>query len=144
MPIEIEAIIAQMEWAAARGLSEFSTSTADTDLSIRRSVTSQASGQGAVPYSPQPTVDTAQTATATKTPTIDAPMAGCCHLSSESDGTVFVREGDTIELGQTLCMIEAMKVMTSITATQAGTVKAILVEDGDQVDAGTALFEVQP
>lgn len=148
MPIEIDAIIAQMEWAAARGLSTFAVNVSGACIQIRRDAsfvaptTSRPAGSFAssapvaapIKDSAAPTID-AQT--------IDAPMAGLCHLAGDSDSAVFVSVGDEIEVGQTICMIEAMKVMTAVTATKSGTVKAILVEDGASVDAGAALFEVQ-
>lgn len=142
MPIEIETIIEQMEWAASRGLAEFSTTSSGTKIHISRA-------GGAGPTSPN--VDAAPEPAAsrdaspqTTEQTIDAPMAGICHLSGESGGGVFVSVGDTVEVGQTICLIEAMKMMMSIAATASGTVKTILVEDGETVDAGSPLVAVQP
>ncbi|SEL08643.1 acetyl-CoA carboxylase biotin carboxyl carrier protein [Pacificibacter marinus] len=142
MLIEIDAIIAQMKWAAARGLSEFAVNTSGARIHIRRSgaLTASAASQTTHNHVPSSAETEAPTPNAAKT--VDAPMAGICHLSGDSDSAPFVSVGDAIGVGQTICLIEAMKVMTSITATTAGTVKAILVEDGVSVDAGTALIEV--
>ena len=140
MPIEIDTIIEQMEWAASRGLAEFSTNLADTQIHIWRS-----GGSVKTPYPSDATVALKSTVSeAGPVQTIIAPMAGICHLSGENNGPVFVNVGDAIEVDQTVCLIEAMKMMTLISATASGTVKAILVEDGDAVDAGAALFEVVP
>ena len=142
MPIEIDAIIAKMEWAARRGLSEFSANAAGTRIQIRRD-TGVAPTAAPFAHPVMESSDPQNISTSDLSLSEIAPMAGICHLSSESGTEPFVAVGDVVELGQTICMIEAMKVMTSVTATKSGTIKAILVEDGASVDAGTALFEVQ-
>ena len=55
---------------------------------------------------------------------------------------VLVKAGDTVAAGDTVCMLEAMKMENSITAEFGGTVKAVLVNVGDQVDGGQALVEL--
>ena len=55
---------------------------------------------------------------------------------------ILVKAGDTIAAGDTVCMLEAMKMENSITAEFGGTVKAVLVNVGDQVDGGQALVEL--
>lgn len=64
-----------------------------------------------------------------------APLAG-------SVSRILVEEGDEIEQGQVLCVLEAMKMETEITAPKAGTVARILVEKGTPVQAGEALIEL--
>jgi len=64
-----------------------------------------------------------------------APLAG-------SVARVLVEEGDEIEAGQVLCVLEAMKMETEITAPAAGSVGAILVKPGDAVQGGQALIEL--
>lgn len=143
MPIEIDAIIAQMEWAAARGLSTFAVNASGACIQIRRDASFVAPTTSRPAGSLASSAPVAAPIKDSAAQTIDAPMAGLCHLAGDSDSAVFVSVGDAIEVGQTICMIEAMKVMTAVTATKSGTVKAILVEDGASVDAGAALFEVQ-
>jgi acetyl-CoA carboxylase biotin carboxyl carrier protein len=70
-------------------------------------------------------------------------MFGVCHLSPSPDAPPFASIGDKIEIGQTLCLIEAMKMFTSVPATRAGALKAVLVESGREVDAGQPLFLVE-
>lgn len=143
MPIEIDAIIAKMGWAAQRGLSDYATQSAGTRIHIRREATSPTlTSAASVQAFAAPTDDAG--APESNANTIDAPMAGICHLSAETGSAAFVSVGDTVQDGQTICMIEAMKVMTSITATTAGTVTEFLVEDGASVAAGAALITVQP
>ena len=138
VPIEIDTIISKIEWAAARGLSDFAVTSSGARIRIKRGSTPTGAAVQSV-VAPTSVDVTAQPSSAQ---TIDAPMAGICYLASDSDSAPFISVGDTVEVGQTICIIEAMKVMTSITATKAGTVKAILIEDGTSVSAGVALIEV--
>lgn len=139
MPVEIDTIIGQLEWASQQGLSELTVTLDGATLNIRR--TGSQTGQ---PPQSAPVGEDAPIAQATPQRTVDAPMAGICHLASEPDSAPFVQVGDEISVGQTICVIEAMKVMTSVTSTLAGTVSAVLVEDGASVTAETALFELRP
>jgi acetyl-CoA carboxylase biotin carboxyl carrier protein len=65
---------------------------------------------------------------------IKSPMVGTVYLSAEPGAAPFVSVGDTVKAGQTLLIVEAMKVMNPITAPAAGTVKALLVENGQPVE----------
>ena len=71
-------------------------------------------------------------------------MAGLCHLTPEPGQPPFVALGDLVAIGQTLCLIEAMKVMTAIPAPKAGTVSAIPVTAGASVPLGAPLIEITP
>lgn len=73
---------------------------------------------------------------------IKAPSFGVVHLAPTPEAVPFISEGARVEVGQTLGLIEAMKVFSPITAEQAGKVAAILVEDGSEVAAGDALFRI--
>ncbi len=74
---------------------------------------------------------------------IPAPMVGTFYASPSPDSPAFVSVGDTISVGQTLCIIEAMKVMNEIKSEVAGTVTAIVATDGEAVQFGDGLFRVQ-
>jgi acetyl-CoA carboxylase biotin carboxyl carrier protein len=65
---------------------------------------------------------------------IKSPMVGTCYLSPEPGADNFVKIGDKVKAGDTLLIVEAMKVMNPITATAAGTVKAILVDNAQPVE----------
>ena len=65
---------------------------------------------------------------------LKSPMVGTCYLSAEPGSTPFIAVGQQVKVGDTLVIIEAMKVMNPITATSAGTVKAILVENAQPVE----------
>ena len=71
---------------------------------------------------------------------IEAPMVGTFYRAPAPDAAPFVAEGDVVEEGQVLCVIEAMKLMNEIEADASGTIKAILVENGQPVEYGQALF----
>jgi len=73
---------------------------------------------------------------------IKSPMVGTCYLSPEPEAPTFVKVGDSVKVGQTLLIVEAMKVMNPITAPAAGTVKAILVESGQPVEYDQPLILV--
>ncbi len=74
---------------------------------------------------------------------VQSPSFGVFHRTPAPDAPPFVTAGATVEAGQTLCLIEAMKVFTPITAPRAGTVEAILVESGEEVEAGQPLFRLR-
>ena len=74
---------------------------------------------------------------------ITAPMVGTFYASPSPDSPAFVSVGDTISAGQTLCIIEAMKVMNEIKSEVSGTITAIIAKDGEPVQFGDSLFRVQ-
>ena len=65
---------------------------------------------------------------------LKSPMVGTCYLSADPTSAPFITVGQKVNVGDTLVIIEAMKVMNPITATSAGTVKAILVENAQPVE----------
>ncbi len=71
-----------------------------------------------------------------------SPMVGTFYRASSPGGTPFVNIGDSVTEGQTLCVIEAMKLMNEIPADKAGVVKEILAENGQPVEFGQALFVI--
>jgi acetyl-CoA carboxylase biotin carboxyl carrier protein len=71
---------------------------------------------------------------------VKAPMVGTFYRSPSPDAKVFVEVGQSIKEGQTICIIEAMKLMNEIEADASGVVKAILVENGQPVEYGQPLF----
>ena len=70
---------------------------------------------------------------------VKSPMVGSVYLQPEPGAALFVRVGDSVEAGQTLMIIEAMKTMNPIPATKAGKIVEILVEDGQPVEFGEPL-----
>jgi len=72
-----------------------------------------------------------------------SPMVGTAYLSPSPDADAFVKVGDTIKTGQTIMIVEAMKTMNQIPATQGGVVAAINVEDGQPVEFGETLITLK-
>jgi len=76
--------------------------------------------------------------------TVASPMVGTCYLSPEPGAPAFVKAGDRVKEGQTLVIIEAMKVMNPIRSPRTGTVARILVDNGAPVEYGEPLIVVVP
>ena len=74
---------------------------------------------------------------------IRSPMVGTCYLASEPGAKPFVSEGQTVAAGDTLVIVEAMKVMNPISAPSAGTVKKILVENNQPVEFDQPLVIIE-
>jgi acetyl-CoA carboxylase biotin carboxyl carrier protein len=71
---------------------------------------------------------------------VKSPMVGTFYRSSSPGSTPFVEVGDTVKKGQTICIIEAMKLMNEIEADKDGVIKAALAENGQPVEYGEPLF----
>ncbi len=71
---------------------------------------------------------------------VKAPMVGTFYRSSAPGSQVFVEVGQSVKAGDTLCIIEAMKLMNEIESDASGVIKAILVENGQPVEYGQPLF----
>ena len=74
---------------------------------------------------------------------VNSPMVGTAYLSPEPDAPVFANVGDKVSEGDTLLILEAMKTMNHIPAPRSGTVKRVLVSDGDAVEFGAPLMIVE-
>lgn len=73
---------------------------------------------------------------------VKSPMVGTFYASSTPGGKPFVEVGTTVKVGDALCIIEAMKIMNEIEAEVAGTIREILVENGQAVEFGQPLFVI--
>ena len=74
---------------------------------------------------------------------VKSPMVGTVYLQSDPGAPVFVKKGDTVSEGDTLLIIEAMKVMNPIKADKSGTVTQILVENAQPVEFGDVLVVIE-
>ncbi|MEO8003420.1 MAG: acetyl-CoA carboxylase biotin carboxyl carrier protein [Betaproteobacteria bacterium] len=100
-----------------------------------------------VPSAPPPVAPgAAPVAGAAETPAepeghvVKSPMVGTFYRSSAPGAKSFVEVGQTINAGETLCIIEAMKLLNEIEADQSGVIKKVLVENGQPVEYGQSLF----
>jgi acetyl-CoA carboxylase biotin carboxyl carrier protein len=97
---------------------------------------------------PAPTVAAAPTeasdvAAAPVGHTVKSPMVGTFYRSSSPGAKAFVEVGDTIKQGDTICIVEAMKILNEIEADKTGTVTQILVDNGQAVEYGQPLFVIE-
>lgn len=74
---------------------------------------------------------------------IKSPMVGTFYRAPSPEETPYAVEGATVKSGQTLCIVEAMKVMNEITSEHSGKIKEILVGDGEPVEFGQILFVLE-
>ena len=74
---------------------------------------------------------------------LEAPMVGTFYRASSPDSKPYVEIGDSVKEGDTLCIIEAMKILNQIEAESSGVVRKILVENGQPVEFGQPLFVIE-
>ena len=82
--------------------------------------------------------------TGTQLKEIRSPMVGTFYMAPEPGAAPYVKVGTRVNPGQTVCIIEAMKIMNEIEAELAGSVREVCVEDGQPVEFGQVLFRVDP
>jgi acetyl-CoA carboxylase biotin carboxyl carrier protein len=102
-----------------------------------------ASSPTVAPAIPEPIAAPAVVAPSDHPGTVKSPMVGTAYMSAEPGGTPFVKVGDAISVGQTLMIIEAMKVMNPIKSTSAGKVLKILAQDASPVEYGEPLMIIE-
>jgi oxaloacetate decarboxylase alpha subunit len=127
------------------GIAEIAVEEEGTRVSVRRT-------EDRVPLEPappvEPEVSAAEPALAEPTADgairIEAPMVGTFYRAPEPGAPPFVEEGDAVAAGQTLCILEAMKLMNEVKAEVEGIVRTIHVQNGQAVEYGQALFDLEP
>ena len=139
------------ELVKAQELSELRLEDGDSRIILRREkevVSISASPVAtALPVSAPPAAEPAAAAAAPPAATeegqvVTSPMVGTVYLSPEPGKPSFVKVGDKVSEGQTLLIIEAMKVMNPLAAPAAGTIKAIHVEDSSPIEFGQPLLVI--
>jgi acetyl-CoA carboxylase biotin carboxyl carrier protein len=134
-------IKALIEALATSDLSELDYSAGGERLRLVRSV-----GVPAGPDAPRPAEVPAAAVVAepspSSAPVMTAPLYGVVHLQRSPDAPPLVAPGDAVAAGQVLCMIEAMKVFTELRAERAGSIAAVLVTSGQEVETGQPLFRL--
>lgn len=136
------------------GLTHFDLSKKDFQLVLKKGVDAQAlqslastmpvAAAAPVAAAPAtPAADAADAAPAADGKAINSPMVGTFYRKPAPDADNFVEVGSTVSEGQTICIIEAMKVMNEIKAEQSGTISEIAVEDGNPVQFGDVLFRIK-
>ena len=96
------------------------------------------------PTVPQPAnVKSPATTVADHPGAVMSPMVGTVYMAAEPDAPPFIKKGDTVKAGDTLVIIEAMKVMNPIKAEKGGTVTQVLVDNGQPVEFGEVLVVIE-
>jgi acetyl-CoA carboxylase biotin carboxyl carrier protein len=111
--------------------------------SIRISRVSSLPVPAVAPAQPAPAKPGAQEQTTPPGHVIVSPMVGTFYAASSPGATPFVEVGSQVNVGDTLCIIEAMKMLNEIEADKAGVVRAILKENGQPVEYGESLFVIE-
>ena len=99
-----------------------------------------------MPLAPAMHADAATAPVAAEVPsghTVKSPMVGTFYRASSPGAKAFVEVGDTVKEGDTICIIEAMKILTEIEADKSGTVSKILSDNGQAVEYGQPLFIIE-
>lgn len=91
----------------------------------------------------QPTLDAPATTAGSHPGAVTSPMVGTAYMQADPDSPTFVSKGDSVKAGDTLMIIEAMKVMNPIKAEKGGTVTQVLVENGEPVEFGDVLMVIE-
>jgi acetyl-CoA carboxylase biotin carboxyl carrier protein len=133
-----------VDLAMAHDLAELEVEAGGLRVRVVRRHAPVAAPQGAAAALPQTESVERAAEAAAGTVTIEAPMVGTFYRATSPEAAPFVSEGDTIKEGQTLCIIEAMKLMNEIESKVAGRVVKILVENVQPVEFGQPLFLVEP
>lgn len=156
---EIRSIVKLM---SENDLTEFKIESEDMHLCIRRGSSAGVTAAAAPVVQPQaiqtvaapvavavppPAAAAAAPAPAAAAPDkskiIESPIVGTFYRSSTPGSDAFVKVGSKVEADQTVCIIEAMKVMNEIKAEKSGVIKEILVENGEPVEFGQPLFVLE-
>lgn len=133
---EIKELVQLME---KMGISRLAMKEGDREIELEREVASTKIDNPMI----QELVTHRQTASPKKMNLVTSPMVGTCYLSSGPDAPFFKKIGDSVKVGDILCIVEAMKVMNEIKAVTAGMLKRVCVENASPVEFGTPLFEIE-
>lgn len=105
-------------------------------------VAAQVAAPTVAPAAPEPATQTPAAAPKPKGTEVTAPMVGVFYAAPAPGDEPFVRVGSKVKAGETLCIIEAMKVLNEVTAEADGEVLEICVADGDLVEFGSCLMRI--
>lgn len=152
MKFETEYIEKLAKVLAETGLTEISLEDGEQAITLRKDVIVSAAPQVvAAPVAPAAAAAGAAQAPSTEAPAapakkgtpITSPMVGTFYKSPSPDAAPFVAVGDSVKVGDVVCIVEAMKMMNEIKSEVAGKVLEICVEDGQPVEFGQVLMYVE-
>jgi acetyl-CoA carboxylase biotin carboxyl carrier protein len=148
--MDLKQLYALMERFEKSGLSELTFKNAGDEVTLKKGVTTVvqaapaafAPAAGAAPQH-APAQAGADAERASGIEVIRAPLVGTFYRSPAPDAAPFVEKGDRVKKGQTICILEAMKLMNEFQAEHDLEIVAVLVDNGTMVEFGTPLFEVR-
>ena len=131
---------------ADNGLTEISLEDGEQAITIRKDlpeVNMVASAPAAMPAAVPAAAPASSPAAEAKGKAITSPMVGTFYAASSPEAAPFVEVGSTVNVGDVVCIIEAMKLMNEIKSEQAGKVVQICVKNGDPIEFGQVLMYVE-
>jgi len=151
MQVDVNLVRQLAELLDATHLTEIEVEEGDRKIRVARKAAPQAAP---VHYAPAPAapaasapaaapVEAGAMAPAASANAVKSPMVGTAYLAAEPGAAAFVAIGKQVQAGDTLLIVEAMKVMNPITAATAGTVRQILIENGQPVEFDQPLVVVE-
>ena len=153
MKINADAIRELAELLKETGLTEIEIVDGDRVIRVNKGMIVSGNGNGnghhalnmpSDPTQPQQANTSAPDTVAHSHPgAVKSPMVGTAYASPEPSAAPFVKKGDTVQAGDTLLIIEAMKVMNPIKAEKPGTVTQVLIRDGQPVEYGDVLMVIE-
>lgn len=144
--VDKELISELADLMAKKDLAEVEIEEDDCKLRITRAIAGTAAATPAITAAAAPAPSTGGagvTESAAHPGAVTSPMVGTVYLSPQPGSPVFVKVGDSVKEGQTLLIIEAMKVMNPIPAPRTGTVGQILISDSQPVEFGEPLMVIE-
>lgn len=137
--MELETLKELIEMVEKSSFLEFSYEQGETKISLSRK------GEGGVPMTVHPTVENVEESIEEDEDLyITSPIVGTFYSASGPDIPAYVRVGDKVKKGQTICIVEAMKLMNELPSPYDGEIEAILVSNEQKVEYGQPLFRVKP
>ena len=149
MKIDSDAIKELADLLDETGLTEIEVADGNKAVRVSRgggvvAATAPSAAMKADPAAPQKaSLDAPDTVAHSHPGGVKSPMVGTVYMAPEPDASAFVQKGDSVSAGDTLMIIEAMKVMNPIKAENSGTISQILVEDGQPVEFGDVLLVIE-
>jgi acetyl-CoA carboxylase biotin carboxyl carrier protein len=148
MRVDTDLVRQLAEMLNANDLTEIEVEDGDRKISVKRTITAapimaaqpvaHPSAAAAAPAAPAPAVESGP-----HPGTVPSPMVGTVYLSAEPGSRPFISVGDSVSEGQTLVIIEAMKVMNQIQSPRSGTVTRICVQNAEPVEFGQPLVVIE-
>ncbi len=143
--MDIRKVKKLIELLEESGIAELEIKEGEESVRISRQIPSivQAVAPVAAPLAAAPLAPTAEVAEPERGHQVKSPMVGTFYGAASPTSGPFVTQGQQVSVGDTLCIIEAMKMMNQIEADKAGKISSILIEDGSPVEFDQVLFIIE-